>query len=105
MRFVVVIGVVTGLAAIAGGVIAIDDRYMPAAQAADLIQMQAEMSKRVSVARERGDLENQLELVRLELKYLAKTGGQDAETQYRIQYLMDRETVISKRLLELNSTE
>jgi len=97
------IGIGTGLITIVVAMFAVDARYTHSAQAQEMIKQQIQSAERLSIARERGDLESQLEVVQLELKYLTAKPTPTTDELLRIKFLSDKETFISQRLIYLNS--
>ena len=76
----------TAIIAIVAAIFAVDARYMHDAEAADKHQQEA-------VDRERGDLETQLRIAKLELKQTT-----DADEK---EYLKAKISILEERLLEL----
>lgn len=84
---------VATILAIIGGAFTLDARYQ-------MKQTAAEVREEMNSDRERGDLENQLKIAKLELDYLL-TQPQSPQVAARVRYLQDLIAMLEKRLLEL----
>jgi hypothetical protein len=111
-----VLGTLVGLTTIIGTAFAVDGMYMRRAEAKEQLEKNTaavlRLERELSVENERGRLEGELQVIRLELEFLATqyqdvtlNDGAKEKLRDRKQYLRKREEIIETRLLALGDKQ
>ena len=93
-----VAGALTAIAILLAG---IDSRYMTAQEAVALEADHDQVIQVVASDREKGDIDNQIEVIQLELKYLRNKENRDADDEAREEMLRAKLAVLLTRQAEL----